>query len=299
MTTKFNVICSDGRRLALTKFESKSGVEKHVIIINSALGIKQAYYQNIAEYLQNQNCTVITWDPRGIGGSRLNNIKQDKAKLREWGSHDLDAVLNYVVNQGWVQWQDIHLIGHSAGGQIVGLCPSIYKIKHLYLICSGTGNWRLYSKKQWPRMLAAWYLLVPTMLAIFGYIPAKWGVGHDLPKGIAQDWRNWCLNKDYLFSDSSIGETYFDKFEGQLHAFGFNDDVGFTPKSTMHDLIRRFSRANKTLEIYHPAQFMQKKIGHFGYFKLKDESVWMKTLLTPILETSLNTPNDELMPSEK
>lgn len=288
MTTKFNLTCRDGRTLAVTKFEAESGTQKHFIIINSALGIKQEYYQKIAEYLQNQNCTVITWDPRGIGGSRLKNVKKDTAKLREWGSHDLDAVLNYVVNQGWVQWQDIHLIGHSAGGQVVGLCPSIHKVQNLYLICSGTGNWRLYSKKQWPRMFAAWYLLVPSLLLIFGYVPAKLGVGHDLPKGIAQDWRNWCLHKDYLFSDNSIKQIYFDTFEGQVHAIGFNDDLDFTPKSTINDLIKRFTKAKKTLQIYHPAQFMQKKIGHFGYFKLKDESVWMKTLLKPIIEASSN-----------
>jgi len=288
MTTKFNLTCPDGRTLAVTKYEAGSGRQKHFIIINSALGIKQEYYQKIAHYLQKQSCTVITWDPRGIGGSGLKNVKKDTAKLREWGSHDLEAILNYVVQQGWVQWQDIHLIGHSAGGQLVGLCPSIHRIKYLYLICSGTGNWRLYSKKQWPRMLAAWYLLVPSVLAIFGYIPARLGVGHDLPKGIAQDWRNWCLNKDYLFSDSSIKQTFFSTFEGKLHAIGFNDDVGFTPKSTINDLIKRFTNAQKTLEVYHPAQLMQKKIGHFGYFKLKDESVWTETLLKPIIEASSN-----------
>jgi len=288
MTTTFNVTCSDGRRLTLTKFDAAAGEQKHFVIFNSALGIKQHFYQKIAEYLQRQHCTVITWDPRGIGASRLNHAKDDKAKLREWGSHDLEAVLNYVVDQGWADWHDIHLVGHSAGGQLVGLCPSIHKIKHLYLICSGTGNWRLYSKKQWPRMFAAWYLLVPSLLAIFGYVPAQLGVGHDLPKGIAQDWRNWCLHKDYLFSDKSIKQTYFDTFEGQVHAIGFNDDLDFTPKSTINDLIKRFTKAKKTLQIYHPAQFMQKKIGHFGYFKLKDESVWMNTLLNPIIEASSN-----------
>ena len=288
MTTRFNVICSDGRRLALTKFEAHSAEPKHFIIINSALGIKQGYYQGIAQFLQQQGCTVITWDPRGIGDSSLKSPKHDTAKLREWGSHDLEAILNFVIEQGWTNWQDIHLVGHSAGGQLVGLCPSIHKIKHLYLICSGTGNWRLYSKKQWPRIFAAWYLLVPSVLAVFGYVPAKLGVGHDLPKGIAQDWRNWCLNKDYLFSDTSIKQTFFDRFEGQLHAIGFKDDVDFTPKSTINDLMKRFTQATKRLDIYHPAQFMQKKIGHFGYFKLKDESVWQQTLLTAIDESSSN-----------
>ena len=286
MTTKFNLICRDGRQLALTKFEAINGTEKHFIIINSALGIKQEYYQKIAQYLQSQHCTVITWDPRGIGGSRLDNVKKDTAKLREWGSHDLEAVLNYVVDLGWVKWQNIHLIGHSAGGQLVGLCPSLEKLKNIYLICSGTGNWRLYSKKQWPRMFAAWYLLVPSVLTLFGYVPAKLGVGHDLPKGVAQDWRNWCLNKDYLFSDKSINETFYNRFEGKLHAIGFKDDLDFTPETTIKDLIKRFSNAEKELNVYHPAQFMQKKIGHFGYFKLKDETIWQQTLLRQIHENA-------------
>ena len=290
MTTKFNVICSDGRLLVLTKYASEMKGSKRLVIINSALGVKQEYYRSFAQYLQKHESDVITWDPRGIGDSSLKNVKQDPAKLREWGTHDLDAILNYVVNEGWARWQDIHLIGHSAGGQLVGLCPSIYKINHLYLICSGTGNWRLYSKKQWPRMFSAWFLLVPSVLALFGFVPAKLGVGHDLPKGIAQDWRNWCINKDYLFSDKSIPRNYYDQFEGKLHAIGFEDDIGFTPEKTIKDLIKRFSKAQKELNIYHPSQFQHKKIGHFGYFKLKDEHVWRLTLLNLIQESS----NDNL-----
>ncbi|WDE01072.1 alpha/beta fold hydrolase [Thalassomonas actiniarum] len=296
MTIKFNVKCKDGRVLSATKYLPATASNNRFIIINSALGVKQDFYQALAQYLAEHGCTVITWDPRGIGGSQSENVKTDPAKLRDWGSLDLDALLHHVTANHWARWQDITLIGHSAGGHLVGLCRSLDKIRQIILISSGTCSWKLYPLSQWPKMWLSWYLLLPALVKIRGYIPGKTGIGHDLPKGVALDWRNWSTSKEYLFSDRTLEQTYYHEYQGNIHAVGFSDDIGFSPKKTIEDLMARFPRASKQLQIFHPSEFRQKRIGHFGFFKRDRHHLWQQIILDQLPKADAK---DEITPDRR
>ena len=279
MSTKFYVSCSDGRVIAATKYLAVEPLKKQFIIINSALGVRQSFYQALALYLSQNGYSVLTWDPRSIGESKTVSARKDAARLRDWGALDLEAILNHVVGESWTNWDNITLLGHSAGGHLTGLCRSINKISNIVFISAGTCGWHLYPVKQWPRMWFAWYLMFPLLIKGIGYIPGKFGIGHDLSKGVALDWRNWSINKDYLFSDTTLTNTYYHQFEGTIHSIGFSDDVGFSPKNTIYDLLSRFPKASKKIRIYNPKELSLNRVGHFGFFKRENKNVWEKVLL--------------------
>ena len=273
------ITCQDNREIAATLYQGEINSQGQLIVINSALGVKQNYYCELAKFLTSNGYSVLTWDPRGIGLSSKTIAKDDDGRLRDWGQLDLTAVLNFVVDNKLAKWPDIKIIGHSAGGHLVGLSPEIGKIRNMVFICSGSCYWRLYPKRQWVKLLSLWYLIVPLVIKTLGYAPGKLGIGHDLPKGIALDWRNWSINPEYLFDDPSISEHFYDKYEGKLSALGFTDDVGFSPPKTIEHLVQQFTNANVSIDIYHPTELNQKKIGHFGFFKKHHKHHWQETLL--------------------
>ena len=91
------------------------------------------------------------------------------------------------------------LVGHSFGGQVLGLADNISEIDAAVLICSQSGHWR-----HWPlgrrrlRMLALWWLLIPGLTAATGRFPGAWIGTANLPASIARSWARWGRSRHYV-----------------------------------------------------------------------------------------------------
>lgn len=277
--------CSDGTRLACTlnaPARHQTAAPARYVIINSATGVQRGYYRAFADYLSAMGCHVLTWDGRGIGESSVGHARNSSVRMRDWGTLDFEAVLQHVLDLTSGDWQHISVIGHSSGGHLSGLAPSMRHVKNLILIASGTCDWRLYPKKQWPRLLLVWYAIAPVMLLTLGYWPGRFGVGHDLPSGVAWDWRNWSVQRAYLFADTSLDLSAYEQFSGHILALSFSDDQDFAPVKAVRDLVRRFPKADAAIQEYNPQQHGHQKVGHFGFFQKKNADLW------PMLNTRLS-----------
>jgi predicted alpha/beta hydrolase len=272
------IVCSDGYKLAADWYAAQ-GSSRGCIVISPATGLRRSYYAAFAQFLSRSGWDVICFDNRGIGDSAQGSARVSAARMRDWGQLDIDAALQSACASQQNNWQRVTLIGHSSGGHLAGLAPALSKINRLILIASGTCNWRLYPFSQKPRVLAAWWLLMPALLTSLGYLPARFGVGVDLPAGVAWDWRNWSLGRDYLFSDASLDSSGYARFAGQVIALSFTDDRGFSPPRTVSDLLRRFTLAAVSHQEIAPMRGNSNQhIGHFGFFKAGNELLWESTL---------------------
>ncbi|MCB0448116.1 MAG: alpha/beta fold hydrolase, partial [Gelidibacter sp.] len=206
---------------------------KGYIQINPGTGIPQHFYRHFAKYLAKKGYIVITFDYRGIGLSRPKTLKGFVATNIHW-SKDIDAVLGWGIKN----YPNLKktVIGHSMGGQLIGILKNNNKIDNAILIASGTGFWKDMPKSPMKYLMPLlWHVYMPLSTLIYGYANAKLiGRGENLPKGVALQWRRWCLSSNYWEVDfgDKIDEESFLSMKGNIKSFVFNDDNITSSKSS-------------------------------------------------------------------
>lgn len=273
-------IHSKSGTLAASLFEAER--QEAVLIIASATGVKQSYYQKFARHVADCGVTVITFDYVGIGRSLKASIKSLKNNAADWGRHDLESVIEYVATH--FPTAKKVLLGHSIGGQLVGLAPSSVKLDKIILVAAQSGYWKYWQGMGRIKMWFNWHVLFPTIIGLFGYMNSKKISGmENLPKQVANQWRSWGKDPEYLMSDSSIEPRYFDKITTYLTAFSIDDD-DFAPKEAVDWMTRQYQNAHKKSVHLKPEDYQLQKIGHFGVFKER-----MKDSLWPVLLEEINS----------
>jgi len=269
---------TDSRKLSATLFEETGSND--VLVIASATGVKQSYYQKFAEFISKQNITVITFDYKGIGRSLNEPIKELTNNVTDWGKKDLESVLNYVINN--YPNSKKYFLGHSMGGQLLGLSKSSVILDKIILVAAQSGFWKYWNGIDKIKMWANWNIIFPVMIQLFGYMPtSRISRMEDLPKNVAKQWSNWGREKEYLLSELSLKETVFEKLKQEITSFSIEDDI-YAPKQAVEWLESKFSNARIKQVHLIPQDFNSNKIGHFGIFKDKfKDNIW-KLLLNEI-----------------
>lgn len=270
MRTVIAVPAIDGVSLAGTLYEADStsltAAERPIVLVSSAAAVKRGFYDRFARFLADDGFTVFTYDYRGIGDSRPRSLRGFHAHVRDWGEKDLTGVLEWLDLR--FPGRRIVVVGHSLGGQMLGLSPRSDRVSAMLGVAAQTGWWG-----QWPRprryaLALLWYVVMPVAAATLGYFPARLlGSGEDLPAGVAREWARWCRSPHYMITDSGAPlRPYFDGFTGPLLALSFADDV-LAPAEAVSDLTSYYSRATVRREHIDPHAVALRAIGHFGFFK--------------------------------
>lgn len=260
-----------GHAITATLYEVKDC--KNVLIIASATGVKQGFYSKFASFISSHGITVITFDYLGIGLSRKQSIKHFKNNAADWGRHDLDAIIRFAKEK----YRDapLTLLGHSIGGQLVGLAPSSTEISKLILVAAQSGYWKFWRGTDRAKMWFNWHLLFPAMLGIFGYMPSKKISGmEDLPKNVATQWSDWGKKPNYLFDELHDEELFFNRITARTTSISIQNDF-YAPQPSVDWLSQKFSKADVERLHLIPHEFDVKDIGHFGIFRERfKHNIW-------------------------
>ena len=261
--------------LAATIFDSKDA--DAILIIASATGVKQSYYRDFAQFMCARGMTVVTFDYLGIGKSLHGPIKKLTHSAADWGTKDLESVLAYALEH--YPEHKKYLLGHSIGGQLIGLAKSAVNMNKIILVAAQSGYWKYWPGFSKVRMWANWYLLFPPLLLLFGYLPSKKISGmENLPRNVAKQWSGWGRKKDYLLSEISLEETVYHQIKAALTSFSIDDD-DFAPKEAVEWMVANYANAKKKSIHLMPSTYEVSKIGHFGIFKKGFEgSIWQDLL---------------------
>lgn len=252
---------------------------KAKIIIACATGVPQMFYRRFAEYSTQQGFQVVSFDYRGVGLSAPSSLKNFKMSYLDWGRLDLAAVIDYTSSFDSTE-MPIFLIAHSVGGQAFGLTHNHSKIKAM--LCFGTGaGWSGYMPiKEKLKVEIMWKVIFPPLVATYGYLPwSKLNMGSDLPLGVYKEWKRWCKNPTYYFSDpqhQNLIQQYA-QIDSIIYAYSALDDDWALPQSR-HAFMQHYRNAQLNYIDIHPSSYGLKHMGHMGYFKKGAEQLWNEIL---------------------
>ncbi|MFY9243647.1 MAG: alpha/beta fold hydrolase [Polaribacter sp.] len=280
--TQINIKVKDGYNLVATLREPLKYKKRVFVQIHCGTGIPQKLYANFAKYLTENGFTTLTFDYRGIGKSKPASLKNFDAKIRDWGQKDMVGVFDWVIDN-FPDYKKV-IVAHSLGGQMVGLMRNNNKINQLYLIASSTGYWRdMNSPYKWI-LPPIWFLFIPLSIKIYGFANAKKiKQGENLPKGVALEWRNWCINPTYFENefDKTLSPLYFNKLKAPIKSIQILDDP-IANEVTIGKLLDYYSNAKITKEKINPRDLGARKIGHVGYFSRKFKNTLWSNLVKDI-----------------
>lgn len=245
-----------------------------VVIINSAMGVLKRYYADFATYLTSEGFHVITYDYHGIGESLAQPIQQINTNLVQWAQEDYAAVITHA--RARFPNARLLVLGHSVGGQLIGMTPASQQVDAFLLVASQTPYWPNFPT--WPKLWALWYFMIPVLTPAFGYFPArKLGLFENIPKEVALQWMRCARNASYIFAEHPRLQTHFESLRQPMRVVSLTDDT-YAPLKAVNDLIRFYSMAEIKQHHIHPKEVGEKRIGHFGFFRKKvADSLWKDT----------------------
>jgi predicted alpha/beta hydrolase len=259
--------------VVLRVFEPPSGAPKASVIVPAAMGVSQNFYARFAEWLASQGYSVTTFDYRGIGLSAPSSLRGFRINIVDWAREDCVAVIDFTRERR--PELPLYWIGHSLGGQLIGLIPNRHHIARVIAVAAGSGYWRA---NAWPTkrfVLWLWYVAAPLAIRLCGYFPGKRlrKVG-DLPAGVMVQWRRWCLSREYAVSEGEEARASYASVRVPMLSLSFTDDeiVSAEGIRQLHEL---YSSAPVEYRRISPAEIGVPRIGHFGFFRAQSEqTLW-------------------------
>ncbi|MDA0225820.1 MAG: alpha/beta fold hydrolase, partial [Proteobacteria bacterium] len=178
MTRELELVATDGVRLAATLFEPRA-TSARAVAIQSAVGVPQRFYAKFAAYLSMRGFTTMTYDYRGIGRSRKRPLRGDPAHLLDWAERDIPAAWDAL--EAAAPGARLFAVGHSFGGQAMGLLPRPERVGAMFAVGSQSGYWKHWSGLARLAMWGFTHVAIPATATVFGYAAAsRIGMGEDL-----------------------------------------------------------------------------------------------------------------------
>jgi predicted alpha/beta hydrolase len=196
-----------------------------------------------------------------------------KASMTDWAMLDIASSVRWMRER--YNTLPLTYVGHSFGGQTLGLLPNNGEIPRALLIAAQLGYWKLMASPERYRVYAMLNFVGPPLTRVFGYAPGWTGIGEDLPKGVFLQWARWVNSPRYLLDDPSVtGLVNFEKYKGAMRAICMTDDPWAT-RPAVERLCAAYSSITPEILSVSPRELGVSKIGHLGFFRSEHrDTLW-------------------------
>ncbi|MGR4066300.1 alpha/beta hydrolase family protein [Billgrantia sp. C5P2] len=255
---------------------------KAAVLIAPAMGVSQRFYAPLAQWLAEQGLAVATFDYRGMGASRPSRLSGFQATIMDWARFDAAAMIEELAYRA--PQVPLHWIGHSLGGQIPPLVPGHERLERIVTVACGSGYWRENAPALKRRVWLFWFGAVPLLTPLLGYFPGKrLNMVGDLPRGVVEQWRRWCLDPEYAVGAEPGVRERFAAVRAPVVSLSFSDDDFMSARNT-ESLHGFYANAPRTLLRIRPQEAGLDRIGHFGFFRAEHQQALWQRYLLPALQ---------------
>lgn len=270
-----SIICKDSYELAARFYPAQGNTKQEMpVLICPATGIIKQFYHHFAGWLADQGFDVMVFDFRGIGESLHGPLKNSRASIVQWGQLDIPAAVDALLIK--TNTQQVYLLGHSAGGQLIGIMPNHSKVAKVIAVSGSTGHVKGLSGRT--KILAPIMFkgIFPLARLTLGYGPTNAiGMGENLPKDVAREWAQFCSKPGYVIN--AIGKTVKEDFHTSIKVpvtVLWSSDDEIATHSNVKDLLRLYPNAKTNMIELKPSAFGHKNIGHMLMFKRSHKNIW-------------------------
>lgn len=266
------ISAADGFELAATLYEAPAA--DTVVLVNSATAVPRRFYQRFARFLQDHGWSVLTYDYRGVGGSKPASLRGFEGTMSDWTFLDMTAALGWITRE--LTPRRLFAVGHSFGGQTFGMLENATNVDALVGVSAQSGHWRVQGGREPARVRLIVTVAIPLLSRLFGYFPwSRFARGEDLPKGVALEWARWCRQRNYLLDDETLPLERYRAFAAPVLAYSIADDDWGTRRA-VDEMMRAYG--NVTRRHIAPGDYGLERLGHTGFFREGAEALWRETV---------------------
>jgi predicted alpha/beta hydrolase len=262
---KVQLTARDGYPLGATLYPRRAAV------LCGGGGLPARLYQRFAGWLAGSGIPLLTFDYRGLGGSRPARLRGFEAGIEDWMEHDSAAAIAWL--RARYPRAELAGIAHSIGGLILTCAPNAGLLSRFLFVAVHTGYCADYHPRWRAPMTLMWHVLMPAVTGLLGYFPGRaLGMGADLPAGFASQWarrRAPPIELDNARVAACLSRCR--DLRGSALALTFTDDGFATERGARRLLEEHLPQISAEQRVIAPRDAGLKRIGHFGFFRRSAE----------------------------
>ncbi|MGD8860253.1 MAG: alpha/beta fold hydrolase [Myxococcales bacterium] len=252
---------TDGLLLHGRLYEPPAGAFGTALVL-PGIAVPQRVLAGLCQWLSLRGLRAVSIDYRGMWGSG-GDAGVRSATLTRWAHRDAVGALSYLRSRFG---DDVVALGHSFGGQLLGMHDDFGQLRGAVMIGSGVGQLRLFRGRVRWTATAQFYGVLPLAARVFDVVPPWLGPGERLPAGVAREWSRWGRSPAWFFSAVPSTRESYRRFAVPTLALRATDDPIGTHRATQALLAEMPSAPRRYVQLT-PAEVGVTKVGHMGLLR--------------------------------